>query len=330
MCMKKCTYLIVSVFLVLVACQSNDGKASQRSTPLQEKINIPLFNPDSAYVFVANQVAFGPRVPNSEAHKQCGDYLVRTLQRFGAEVIEQKADVVAYDKTVLHARNIIASFNPAATSRIFLCAHWDTRPFSDHDADPANFRTPIDGANDGASGVGVLLELARLLQQQGTTIGVDIIFFDAEDYGTPSFDTSTDGEDSYCLGSQYWARNLHEKGYKPKYGILLDMVGGKNPVFLQEGNSMRYAPDVVKMVWDKARQLGYASYFVSALGNPIIDDHYYINKIANIPCIDIIHYTNEKGFIDTWHTVNDTMENIDKSTLSVVGDVVTAVVYSEN
>ena len=327
--MKSVVYLALFSLLLFVSCQSNEQSTSSQKQETQDLIQNPFYNADSAYVFVANQVAFGPRVPNTDAHKKCGDYMVATLQRFGAEVTEQRVQLKAYNNTILDARNIIGSFNPEQKTRIFLCAHWDSRPYSDNDTDAANYHTPVQGANDGASGVGVLLELARLMQQVPPTIGVDIILFDAEDYGRPSFDKSADIGDSFCLGSQYWSRNPHKEGYKPKYGILLDMVGGKNPTFLQEYFSMLYAPDVVKMVWQKAHQLGYQDYFISQPGNPVIDDHYYINKIANIPCIDIIHYSNQTGFVDTWHTIYDTMENIDKTTLGVVGRVVTAVVYSE-
>ncbi|MBP6369891.1 MAG: M28 family peptidase [Paludibacteraceae bacterium] len=327
--MKSVVYLALFSLLLFVSCQSNEQSTSSQKQETQDLIQTPFYNADSAYVFVANQVAFGPRVPNTDAHKKCGDYMVATLQRFGAEVTEQRVQLKAYNNTILDARNIIGSFNPEQKTRIFLCAHWDSRPYSDNDTDSANYHTPVQGANDGASGVGVLLELARLMQQVPPTIGVDIILFDAEDYGRPSFDKSADIGDSFCLGSQYWSRNPHKEGYKPKYGILLDMVGGKNPTFLQEYFSMLYAPDVVKMVWKKAHQLGYQDYFISQPGNPVIDDHYYINKIANIPCIDIIHYSNQTGFVDTWHTIYDTMENIDKTTLGVVGRVVTAVVYSE-
>jgi len=327
--MKSVVYLALFSLLLFVSCQSNEQSTSSQKQETQDLIQNPFYNADSAYVFVANQVAFGPRVPNTDAHKKCGDYMVATLQRFGAEVTEQRVQLKAYNNTILDARNIIGSFNPEQKTRIFLCAHWDSRPYSNNDTDAANYHTPVQGANDGASGVGVLLELARLMQQVPPTIGVDIILFDAEDYGRPSFDMSADIGDSFCLGSQYWSRNPHKEGYKPKYGILLDMVGGKNPTFLQEYFSMLYAPDVVKMVWKKAHQLGYQDYFISQPGNPVIDDHYYINKIANIPCIDIIHYSNQTGFVDTWHTIYDTMENIDKTTLGVVGRVVTAVVYSE-
>lgn len=327
--MKSVVYLALFSLLLFVSCQSNEQSTSSQKQETQDLIQNPFYNADSAYVFVANQVAFGPRVPNTDAHKKCGDYMVATLQRFGAEVTEQRVQLKAYNNTILDARNIIGSFNPEQKTRIFLCAHWDSRPYSDNDTDSANYHTPVQGANDGASGVGVLLELARLMQQVPPTIGVDIILFDAEDYGRPSFDKSADIGDSFCLGSQYWSRNPHKEGYKPKYGILLDMVGGKNPTFLQEYFSMLYAPDVMKIVWKKAHQLGYQDYFISQPGNPVIDDHYYINKIANIPCIDIIHYSNQTGFVDTWHTIYDTMENIDKTTLGVVGRVVTAVVYSE-
>lgn len=326
--MKKniCFFIVL---LVMASCGKQE-KSSVSAAEETMKVKIPQFIADSAYSFVKKQVSFGPRVPNTKAHQMCGDYLVAELTRFGIQVTEQKADVKAYNNTILHSRNIIGSINPNSKNRVLLCAHWDCRPYSDNDKDSKNYLTPVQGANDGASGVAVLLELARLMQKDSVKIGVDIIFLDAEDYGRPQFDsTSTQEDDSYCLGTQYWAKNPHKQGYKAKYGILLDMVGGKNPTFLKESFSESYAADVVEKVWQTANDLGYGNYFVNTQGSPIIDDHYYINKLAGIPCIDIIHYDNQLGFPPTWHTINDTMENIDKNTLKVVGDVITTIVYQE-
>jgi Zn-dependent M28 family amino/carboxypeptidase len=279
------------------------------------------FNADSCYAFVAAQTAFGARVPNTAAHVACGNYLVQTLKRYGAQVVEQKANLTAYNGTVLQSRNIIASWNPHTPNRIFLCAHWDSRHQCDEDALSANHSQPVMGANDGASGVAVLLEIARLVAQKQPAVGLDIILFDSEDYG------HSEVEHSFCLGSQYWGRNPHVRPYRARFGILLDMVGGKNPVFAKDQVSMHFAPDVANKVWEKAAQLGFGSMFVPDEGGGVIDDHYYVNMLTGIPCIDIIHYQNGVGFPETWHTTHDVLENIDKNTLHAVGTVVTHVLY---
>ena len=213
-----------------------------------------------------------------------------------------------------------------------LFAHWDTRPFADRDTkDKAK---PIDGANDGASGVGVLLEVARLLQQNQTSIGVDIIFFDAEDYGSTA--ASIIGQNSandWCLGTQYWAKNPPIANYHPRYGILLDMVGASNAIFPKDYYSMYYAPHIVNKVWGKARDLGYGAYFSDielTQRGAITDDHVYVNELAKIPAIDIIHYdptTYDFGSFHHRHT--DNMDIIDKKTLKAVGQTILEVVYSE-
>lgn len=304
--------------MVLFSCQS---KTSNNATEQEVKTIVPVFNADSCFSFLKAQTDFGARVPNTLAHKQCGDYLVRKLQQYGAQITEQEVVLNAYDGTRLQARNIIASWKSETNNRILLCAHWDSRPFCDEDPIPANRMQPVMGANDGASGVAVLLEIARLMAQHAPRVGVDIIFFDAEDYG------SSQVEHSFCLGSQYWAKNPHKRPYVARFGILLDMVGGKNPVFAKDQVSMLFAPDIANMVWDKAAQLGYSNVFVSTEGGSLIDDHYYVNALANIPCIDIIHFQNEVGFPATWHTADDVIEQIDRHTLQVVGTVVTEVLY---
>lgn len=312
--------LVCALLCACTATTTANADASGPSTN-SEQLAVPSFNADSCYAFVAAQTQFGARVPNTDAHVACGNYLVQTLQRYGAQVIEQKAVLTAYDGTPLQARNIIASWQSSNPNRILLCAHWDSRHVCDEDPIIANHKKPVMGANDGASGVAVLLELARLVAQHSPNVGLDLILFDAEDYG------HSDVEHSFCLGSQYWAKNLHVPAYKARFGILLDMVGGKNPVFAKDQVSMHFAPDVANKVWDKAAQLGYGNLFVDTPGGGIIDDHYYVNLLANIPCIDIIHYTEGVGFPDTWHTTSDVLENIDKNTLHAVGTVVTHVLY---
>ena len=314
----------------MISCSQNPSSSSAKveSQPVKQQ-NVPAFDADSAWVFVENQVKFGPRVPNSEAHVACGNYLTSELKRFGAQVYEQEATLTAYNGTQLKAKNIIGSFNPENSKRVLLFAHWDSRPYADHDKDPANHKKPIDGADDGASGVGVLLEMARQFSIKSPAIGIDIIFFDAEDYGTPEF-VKEYKENTWCLGAQFWAKNPHVKGYKADFGILLDMVGAKNASFFKEATSMRYAPQVVEEVWSTARDLGYGKFFINAEGGAITDDHQYVILGRNIPCIDIIYTDPESdnGFGPHWHTQNDTMDNIDRETLKAVGQTVLQVVYN--
>ena len=289
----------------------------------------PAFEADSAYRFVENQVKFGSRVPNSPAHKACGDYLASELERFGAKVYQQTMNVTAYDGTVLSARNIIGSYKPDAEKRILLFAHWDSRPYADHDPNPTKHKHPIDGADDGASGVGVLLEIARQLGLKAPKTGIDIIFFDAEDYGTPEF-VEEYKPDTWCLGSQFWAKNPHIPNYTAEFGILLDMVGSKGAAFYKEYTSMRYAARYVDLVWNTARDLGYGKFFINADGGAITDDHQYVIAGRNIPCLDIINFDPEtdSGFGSYWHTVNDNMQIIDRETLKAVGQTVMEVIYS--
>ncbi len=311
------------------ACGNKTQKSSSEGQKYQ-KVS-PDFDADSAYAFVEKQVSFGPRVPNTSQHIACGDYLVSQLKSFGAEVHEQKAVVTAYNRTKLNARNIIGSYGLDKEKRVLLFAHWDTRPYSDHDSNPDNHNKPILGANDAGSGVGVLLEVARVLQSKSPEVGVDIIFFDAEDYGPPAFmDNQPEGE-WWCLGSQYWSKNPHLSGYKAKYGILLDMVGAANATFYREPFSKRYAANIIEKVWSNARQLGYGRYFISKDGGGVMDDHVPVNENMRIPSIDIIDYKLDAnhGFFPHWHTQKDDMSIISKETLKAVGQTVLEVVYKE-
>ncbi len=332
--MKKYYFIIASATLLFAcaSCRMNNNKSTAKQAEEAPAIKAPDFNSDSAYQYVKAQVDFGPRVPNTKQHIACGEYLAKKLASFGANVTNQYADLVAYDGTILKARNIIGSFNPETKKRVLLFAHWDTRPWADNDKDESKHHTPILGANDGASGVGVLLEMARLMGKKAPLIGVDIIFFDAEDYGTPEFYKGEHKEESWCLGTQYWAHNPHLDRYNARFGILLDMVGGKGATFYREIYSNQFAKSVVKKVWSKAEALGYGSYFINEDGGEITDDHLFVNRIAQIPSIDIIptdRSSNEGGFGYFWHTVSDNMDVIDRSTLKAVGQTVLEVVYNE-
>ena len=311
-----------------------DQSKSIRQTPKEAipkpVIEVPDFNADSAYAYVARQLSFGPRVPETEAHQQCAEWLTRTLERFTDQVTVQPFKARVYNNNILEGKNIIASFNPEKHNRIFLAAHWDSRPYADHDPDPSKHQTPIDGANDGASGTGVLLEIARQFSISNPPAGVDIILFDLEDYGPPQDNQTNQSTETWGLGSQYWSKNPHQFGYSANYGILLDMVGAPNARFPLEGFSMYYAPDITKKVWELAEDLGHNDYFVFEQGGYITDDHYFINQLAEIPTINIIHLdpTSSNGtFYEYWHTVNDNLYQLDRSTLKVVGTVVLNVVY---
>lgn len=320
--------LLLMITLLAVGCNKTQQKTT--ANPVESKIQVPVFSSDSAYQFVRQQVNFGPRVPNSKAHQLCSEYLSATLTRFGATVTEQRATLTAFDGTKLNSVNIIGSFNVESKDRILLFSHWDSRPWSDHDPDKSKRNQPVSGANDGASGVGVLLEMARQLGIQKPNIGIDIIFFDAEDYGATE-NTTGNSEDSYCLGTQYWCKNPHTPNYTAHYGILLDMVGAPDAKFYKEQISMQFAAHVVNSVWSTASKLGFGQYFIDDQGGGITDDHLYVNKLANIPSIDIIQYdpASGSGFGAYWHTTNDTMENIDKNTLLAVGTTLLNVVYTE-
>jgi len=328
--MKKTVILIVTLLFFFISCSystKNKDKTSSKAIPIA--ITAPDFDSDSAFYFVKAQTDFGPRVPNTEAHKKCARFLQTQLENFCDKVIVQPFVSHTYDGTKINGKNIIGSFSPEKERRILLAAHWDSRPFADNDPNPANRDKPIDGANDGASGVGVLLEIARQLREKKPDVGVDIIFFDAEDWGTPG-NQNIEG-DWWCLGSQHWAKNPHVENYRADYGILLDMVGAPNAKFLQEWYSMNYASRIVSKVWAKAYQLGYKDYFLNTAGHSITDDHLYVNKLAKIPMINIIHqdHSNRTGFVSTWHTMQDNIFNIDKHTLYVVGTTVLAIVYEE-
>jgi len=316
----------LSCILVLLACNSDQKTSAGVEEPKEIKLISPDFNADSAYAYTKAQVDFGPRIPSTEAHSKCAAYLQKKLTAFGGTVFVQQAKVQTYDGKSHQLKNIIAAFYPEKKQRILLTAHWDSRPFSDQDADALNRDKPFDAANDGASGVAVILEMARQIQLKQPQVGVDFILWDIEDYGKA--DDQTEQETTWCIGSQYWVKNQPVKGYQPLYAINLDMVGGSNAQFAMDEVSRKYAPHVLQKVWATADEIGYSNYFINLNAGNLIDDHYWVNQ-AGIPCIDIIHYTDATGFYKNWHTQFDNLANIDRNTLKAVGQVVMETLYRE-
>jgi len=322
-------YALIPLLLIVVfSC----GKKTEKPSTPATSVEVPKFSADSAYAFVQQQVDFGPRIPNSEAHKKTGEYLEQKLRSYGAQVIVQSFQSKTFDGTTVNLKNIVASFNPQKQKRIMLAAHWDTRPFASKDT--GNRDAKFDGANDGGSGVGVLLEIARQLQSNKTRAGIDIVLFDGEDWGEREdmhgSNPLPEGlEDWWCLGSQHWSKNPHKPGYRAYYGILLDMVGASNARFFREGTSMQFAPRIVEKVWNAATILGYADSFIVQEAGALTDDHYFVNTKAKIPMADIIQFESKTQLGTYHHTTKDNMSVISKKTLEIVGNTVLYVVFQE-
>ena len=328
--MSKNIFAVISLVLLVASCGNLKKQTTDESASLQPVG--PVFCADSAYLYCQAQCDFGPRTMNSKAHDDCEKWIISKFESFGMQVTPQKAVLKGYDGTSLNSTNIIASYRPDLTDRVLLCAHWDSRPWADNDPDEANWKTPVMAANDGASGVAVMLEIARLLSKDTLQLGVDFICFDAEDWGVPQWNEDNFDSDSWALGAQYWSTNLHKKGYRARFGILLDMVGGQGAQFYKEAMSVQYANHIVEKVWRAAQVVGYGSMFPSQQGTGVTDDHISVNTKAKIPTIDIIPYypnCEQSSFGPTWHTVNDDMEHIDKNTLQAVGQTLIQVLFSE-
>lgn len=322
---KALLALCVAVLVLLTACKpsqkaDSDGVDSTRLAPV-------AFDANRAYADIERQCAFGPRVPNSAAHDSCAAWIADRFRSLGLTVTEQKATLTGWDGQALQCNNIMAAYKPDAPQRIVLCAHWDSRPWADEDPDTTKRRTPVLAANDGASGVAVLLELARLLPQLNPRVGVDFVCFDAEDYGAPEWGTGADDGSDWCLGSQYWAAHLPD-GYKPRYGILLDMVGGQDARFPVEYFSAKYAPDVVARIWTAAQTTGNGTLFPQQDGGGVQDDHLPMNQTAGIPTADIVSNAGNT-FSATWHTTYDTPQNISRDVLQAVGQTLLQVLFEE-
>ena len=325
-------FAVFSILIFLIGCRSEEKTALDSDVDFTDQgREVPAFSSESAFAFVEQQLAFGPRNPNSEGHRNAAAWFEETLREYAGRnaVFVQRFDHEGYQET-LHLKNIIAAFNPTATDRILLSAHWDTRPRAEHDDDPDRRDEPLMGADDGGSGVAVLLELARIMAENPPPVGVDIILFDGEDYGEEG-DLS-----NYFLGSRYWSANPPVPGYSPRFGILLDMVGGEGALFPRELYSTRYAPTVQNEVWRIAAELGFER-FLDEPGMFVQDDHVILNEVYGLPTINIIHQSRDGIRFDSgsqwtfppyWHTHRDDIDIIDPQVMQEVGEVLLELIYN--
>ena len=310
---------------MILACGEQKPKAP---APIVKKdVRVPSFDGQGAYELIEKQMSFGPRVPGTRGHEQCKQWIIEQMESLGAKVITQEFEADFQGRTGVKSTNIMAQINPEFPNRILLAAHWDTRAVSEKEEDPVLKSKPVPGADDGGSGVAMLIQLARTINENPIEMGVDFLFFDSEDQGDNAVDVT------WCLGSQYWSRNIVPKGYSPKYGILFDMVGAKNASFYMEGFSRVHAGKQTEKIWTLAGRMGYSDFFINQNAGGITDDHRFVNELTDIPMLNIVNLKPEvqgQTFQKCHHTQCDDMSMIDQRTLKVVGQVATAVLYKES
>lgn len=274
---------------------------------------VPVFDKNRAFGYLKKQCQFGPRFPGSKGHADCLAFLFEEMKRLSDKAVQQSFTALDPQRNQsITLTNIIASFGKQR-ERLLFCAHWDTRVFADADPIPQNRRKPVPGANDGASGVAVLLEIAQILKQHGSPRGVDLVLFDGEDGGSEM------QLETWCIGSRYFTkRKLRD--YLPIYAVLLDMVGDRELTLPIENNSQKFAPHVVGKVWRKARELGLPA-FEQRIGYEVVDDHLELLK-AGISAIDVIDMD-----YPYWHTVQDTPDKCSPESLWSVGTLLLYLIY---
>jgi glutaminyl-peptide cyclotransferase len=313
--------LFVPLLCCLFACSSDQSRDVQRPTKSSaalRRVPTPDFSGKEAFAYLTAQTDFGPRNPGSLGHKECLEYLVGEMERFADAVNRQEFTHTGSRGEEIRLTNIIASFNLAATNRVMFAAHWDTRPWADQDKDPKKHDKPILGANDGASGVAVLLQLAKLMKQSPPPVGVDILLFDGEDLGQRNDLTN------FALGSKYFAAHKPPT-FNPQYGILLDMIGDAQLEIKKEPNSLRFAPEVVQYVWDTAEKYGLKE-FVNTISGDTYDDHIPLNE-AGIKTIDLIDFNYPDESNRYWHTSEDTPDKCSPASLQTIGTLLTHLIY---
>ena len=318
--MKTTLFILLLTFFL----NCSDNSPQKKNPPSLRDVDvaqsfIPEFNGRTAFDYVKGQVKFGPRNPGSIAHERCLDYLEFEMRKYANAVNLQTFTHAGYDGKPLKMTNVISSFNLQASTRILLVAHWDSRPWADQDTDPNNQQHPIIGANDGASGVAILMEIARNLKIHPPKVGVDILFVDGEDYGKEG------DSHNYLLGSKYFATHLPQ-GFSPIFGVVVDMVGDKELQIQKEPTSLKYAPDIVELIWSTAKQLNIYQ-FSESLQNSVMDDHVPLNN-AGIKTIVLIDFDYPDESNRFWHTMDDTVDKCSSESLEAVGRVLTHVIYT--
>jgi len=331
--LKRISFLVLTISLLVgfYGCKSDTAtQPTPKPAVKKPRVKVPKFNGDIAYEYTEKQLSFGHRIPGTPEHKATKDWYVEKLKAAGADVQVQEFKSSFLGLEDRESYNIIASINPDHTNRVMLAAHWDSRLIAEKDEDESMQDKPIMGADDGATGTAILLHIVEVIQNNPIDLGIDIVLFDAEDQGD-----SKGAQETWCLGSQYWAQNPHIPNYKAKFGILLDMVGAKDAQFGKEGFSVNNAGAVLEKIWALAQGMGYTDFFQNFNGGGITDDHYYVMKYRQFPMVDIINIpkdptTGDTGFGHYHHTHKDDMDIVSKRTLKVVGQVVTAVIYKES
>ena len=313
---------------MLAGCKHNQEERPSTQSTDYTQVAVPEFNADSAYAFVGTQLDFGNRIPGSKSWHECADWLSAQMRRWCDTVIVQDFHATLWDNSTVPGKNIIASLNPMADRRILLAAHWDSRKWADHDHNDALHHSPVPGANDGASGVAALMEMARVMSQMRPSVGVDFVFFDVEDQGAPEWSEVYD-QDTWCKGSQYWAQNCHVPYYTAVYGVLFDMVGTQQPRFTKEQISRNFAPGLTDKLWRAAAALGYGNIFVDQETDPILDDHFYVNRLAGIPMVDIVQNSPGISFFEHWHTTTDDLNAVSADALRTVATVTMKTIYGD-
>ena len=315
-----------------LGCQSESHPDSSSTSPSSEFLPSPLpptFNTQSAYEILDSLLQLGARVPGTPAHFQARELIVHHLQQLADRVTVQSDRVRRFDGHEIPVYNIVAEFTGHNPKTILLMTHWDSRFVADYDS--VQRELPILGADDGGSGTAILLTLAQVFAEHPPPISIRMIFFDAEDQGAPPWITNPPAH-SYCLGAQVWSARHRPDQYVADYGILLDMVGGQDARFLQEGWSQQFAGRYVSKLWTLAQSLGFSPPFIALPTDPITDDHYYVNTQAGIPTLNIINYDHRrpKRFPWYWHTHADNIEIIDTTTLGCVGTLLLHLIYRHN
>ena len=322
--------VLLGVLLMAGTCRGRNDKntVTEHKGVDYGKVEIPVFDADSALSFTARQLAFGFRHHEAANRERCADYLADAMSRWCDTVVKQRFNTTLWTGQKVSGCNIIASLAPEKNNRVLLAAHWDSRRWADHDLDTNNWRSPLPGANDGASAVAMLMEMARVMSAMPPDVGVDFIFFDLEDQGITEWAGRYE-DNTWCKGSQYWAQNPHRRFYSAQYGILFDMVGTSEPRFTKEEISMNFAPGLMNKMWRCAAHLGYGSVFVDELSAGVMDDHLYVNQIIHVPTIDVVQNSPQRSFYEHWHTVKDDLDAVDKNSLKTVATVAMKVIYGD-